>query len=116
MTHSKHKVIAFCPIDDGLNNRAVIVLKHRSSNIVHEGNQCIKLVLLQLDLIANHKGIHIRHKLGKLASHQLVSFLRCYTVFPIPVQVFIGTSGTKTNCPLTVIPERNGIKALHLFN
>ena len=116
MTHSKHKVIAFCPIEDGLNDRIGIVLKHRRSNIVHEGNQGIKLVLLQLDLIANHKGIHIRHKLGKLASHQLVGFLRCYTVFPIPLQILIRTSGAEAHGPLTIVPERNGIKALHLFN
>ena len=116
LTHGEHKIIAFCPSNNGLNYRAFIIPKHRRTNIIHKRNQGIELMLFQLDLLADHEGIHIRHKLGKLILHQLISFLRCYTVFPIPLQILIRTSGAEAHGPLTVVPERNGIKALHLFN
>ena len=107
------KIVALRSVEDSLDHGAFVVAQHSGTYIINEGNQRIKLILCQLQLIFDHESVHIRLKFGQLIQHQQMGLLRGNTLRGVTRPILLRAGGAKAHRPLTVIPERHGIKALH---
>ena len=116
LTDGKHEVVTFCAVEHRLDRGAIIVVKHRGAYIVNKGDQRIKLVLIQLDLIADHEGIHFAHKDIHQLSHQRIGFLGRNALRSIALPMLFGTLCSEAYGPLAVVPIGFRRKALHTLD
>ena len=115
-TEGKNQLVFRNTIQDCPGYSMVFIIQQRTAQIIGHGNQRIELALGHFQPMPVNKAVDLAFKLCQLLRHQRVRLVHGDALFLIARQMLTGTGGAEAYRPLAIIPIRDCIEALHLFD